>query len=133
MDFGEALGRRARAGWVVGLTGDLGAGKTLLVKGLARGLGVIDHVHSPTFALVNEYAGGRLHLSHLDLYRLTNAVEVARLGLDDYLDRHGDVVVVEWFERWGSPPTDVLPRLHLVSLEVLSEHERRVTHAPPGA
>ena len=58
--LGESWGRAAQHGWVVGLTGDLGAGKTQLVKGIARGLGIVARVHSPTFTLVNEYAGGRL-------------------------------------------------------------------------
>src|SRR6185436_15841619 len=60
--LGEAWGREARSGLVIGLSGDLGAGKTQLVKGLARGLGVTDRVHSPTFTLVNTYSGGRLTL-----------------------------------------------------------------------
>ena len=65
--LGEQWGRAARSGWVIGLSGDLGAGKTQLAKGVARGLGVVDHVRSPTFALLNEYDSGRLPLHHLDL------------------------------------------------------------------
>ena len=68
--LGESFGRAAERGLVIALSGELGAGKTQLVKGLARGLGIAARVHSPTFTLVNEYAGGRLRLFHLDLYRL---------------------------------------------------------------
>ena len=68
--LGEKLGRAAQRGLVIALSGDLGAGKTQFVKGLARGLGISARVHSPTFTLVNEYGGGRLKLFHLDLYRL---------------------------------------------------------------
>src|SRR5204862_103265 len=68
--LGEQWGREAQAGWLIGLTGELGAGKTQLVKGIARGLGIAAPVLSPTFVLVHEYQGGRLSLAHLDLYRL---------------------------------------------------------------
>src|ERR1043165_8466622 len=98
--LGEAWGREAQRGWVIGLTGDLGAGKTQLVRGLARGLGSTARVHSPTFALLNEYGGGRLALFHIDLYRLEVAEQVTAAGLDDYLVNPDGVTVVEWIERW---------------------------------
>src|ERR1700689_2828205 len=69
--LGEKFGRAAQRGWVVALSGDLGAGKTQFVKGLARGLGISARDHSPTFTLVNEYGGGRLKTFHLDFYRRT--------------------------------------------------------------
>ena len=99
---GEGLGRRLTAGAVVLLFGDLGAGKTAFVRGLARALGVPDdEVTSPTFTLVQEYRG-RLTLHHVDLYRLEPA-EVADLGLDELTS--GDAVVaIEWAERWHRPP-----------------------------
>ena len=74
--LGELWGREARPGWVFALTGDLGAGKTQLVRGLARGLDSPARVHSPTFVLLTTYEGGRYPLHHLDLYRLSGADEV---------------------------------------------------------
>jgi tRNA threonylcarbamoyladenosine biosynthesis protein TsaE len=101
--LGERLGRVAAPGDLVCLWGELGAGKTQLAKGIARGLGVEDPVNSPTFILMNEYAG-RLPLFHVDLYRLVDAGDALAGGVVD--DRQGDgVTVVEWPERMG----DVLP------------------------
>ena len=85
--LGEQWGRAAESGLVIGLSGDLGAGKTQFVKGLARGLGIAARVHSPTFALVNIYTGGRLTLFHLDLYRLDTREQIAAAGLEEYLSR----------------------------------------------
>jgi tRNA threonylcarbamoyladenosine biosynthesis protein TsaE len=95
---GEALGRAARGGELIGLVGDLGAGKTCLVRGLARGLGIdAERVHSPSFTIVTEYAGGRLPLAHVDLYRLDAPVADPAF-LREVL--HGDgVAAVEWFDR----------------------------------
>src|SRR5262245_9640971 len=87
--LGEAWGRAASPGLVIGLSGDLGAGKTQLVKGLARGLGISARVHSPTFTLVNVYAGGRLTLFHLDLYRLETKEQIHSAGLEEYLQPTG--------------------------------------------
>ena len=96
--LGERWGRAAQSGWVIGLSGDLGAGKTQLVKGLARGLGIAARVHSPTFTLVNEYGGGRLRLFHLDLYRLETHAQIVAAGLEEYLQPDG-VTVIEWADR----------------------------------
>jgi tRNA threonylcarbamoyladenosine biosynthesis protein TsaE len=101
--LGERLGRVAAAGDLVCLWGDLGAGKTQVAKGIARGLEVDATVNSPTFILMNEYAG-RLPLFHVDLYRLADAADALAGGVVD--DRQADgVTVVEWPERMG----DVLP------------------------
>src|SRR5581483_7356660 len=97
--LGESWGRAATSGLVIGLSGDLGAGKTQLVKGLARGLGISTRVHSPTFALVNVYSGGRLALFHLDLYRLETREQILAAGLEEYLNPAG-VAVIEWADRW---------------------------------
>jgi len=97
--LGEEWGRAAEPGLVLGLCGDLGAGKTQLVKGLARGLGLCARVHSPTFTLVNVYTGGRLKLFHLDLYRLASPEQILGAGLEEYLHPTG-VTVIEWADRW---------------------------------
>lgn len=135
--LGEAWGREAQAGWVFALSGDLGAGKTQLVKGLARGLGVTARVHSPTFTLVNEYAGGRLRLFHLDLYRLDTPEQIHAAGLDDYFQPDG-VAVFEWAERCpefqSAAPRDEACGWHWrrVWIEVLTETERRITYEDTG-
>lgn len=96
--IGRDLAARLQAGAVVLLHGDLGAGKTVFVRGLAAGLGLDGgQVTSPTFTLVHEYAGGRLPLVHLDLYRLDSA-DLDDIGLDGELADRG-VVVIEWPER----------------------------------
>ena len=83
--FGERFGQAVRSGWVLGLSGDLGAGKTQWVRGLARGLGIRSGVHSPTFSLINVYEGGRLKLFHIDLYRLETVDQILAAGLEEYL------------------------------------------------
>ena len=124
--LGERWGREAARGFVIALSGDLGAGKTQLVKGLARGLGVTSRVHSPTFALVNEYTGGRLRLFHLDLYRLETTGQILGAGLEEYLQPDG-VAVIEWAERL---PNDEwrMAKVLRVNIEVLGETERRITY-----
>lgn len=98
----EAIGReladRLTPGVVVAFTGDLGAGKTAFVRGIAEGLGVRSRVTSPTFAIVNEYEGGRLPLFHFDMYRLSSADDLFDIGWEDFQRRAG-VCVVEWSER----------------------------------
>ncbi|MDI6845158.1 MAG: tRNA (adenosine(37)-N6)-threonylcarbamoyltransferase complex ATPase subunit type 1 TsaE [Candidatus Saccharicenans sp.] len=96
--LGEKIARELRGDELILITGELGAGKTVLVKGLASGLGVIDvdSVCSPSFTLVNIYPG-RVNLIHVDLYRLEHPEEIADLGLEDYLG--AGVMAVEWAER----------------------------------
>ena len=97
-DVGAALAAGLEPGAVVAFTGDLGAGKTAFVRGMARGLDCPERVTSPTFTIVNEYEGGRLPLFHFDMYRLGSAGELFDIGWEDYLDR-GGVCAVEWSER----------------------------------
>ena len=103
--FGRAFAAPLRAGTVLALCGDLGAGKTHFVKGLAAGLGTDAAVTSPTFTLIHEYPGGRLPLFHFDLYRLESEDELLRIGFDDYLDA-GGVLALEWAEKFPAllPP-----------------------------
>ena len=135
--LGEGWGRSAESGLVIGLSGDLGAGKTQLVKGLARGLGIKSRVHSPTFTLVNEYSGGRLRLFHLDLYRLESVEQISAAGLEEYLPPDG-VAVIEWAERlFGirSPESGFNSQAALslkVLIEVTGESERRITYEDTG-
>ena len=96
--LGEELARRLEPGAVVAFSGDLGAGKTAFVRGMARGLGIGERVTSPTFTIVNEYEGGRLPLFHFDMYRLGSADELYDIGWEDYLVR-GGVCAVEWSEN----------------------------------
>lgn len=96
--LGADLAARLPAGSIVAFTGDLGAGKTAFVRGMAQGLGVTERVTSPTFTIVNEYEGEGLPLFHFDLYRLEDAEELFDIGWEDYLSR-GGVCAVEWSER----------------------------------
>lgn len=126
--LGEQWGRDAEPGWVIGLSGDLGAGKTQLVRGIARGLGVTDRVHSPTFALINEYGGGRMEMHHLDLYRLESQAQIVAAGLEEYFNPTG-IAVIEWAERWmDSPPA----RFRRVEIETLSENGRSIVYEDIG-
>lgn len=131
--IGRAWGETVAEGTVFAVSGDLGAGKTQLVKGLAAGLGFAGRVSSPTFALVNEYHGGRLPLFHLDLYRLETPGEVAGAGLEDYLIEPAGVTVVEWAERWLGPMTGQATQgVRRVLIETLGETERRIQHVDSG-
>ena len=124
-DVGRRLAPTLVAGSVLLLIGDLGAGKTALVRGLAEGLGVApEEVSSPTFTLMQEYRGGRVLLIHVDLYRLNEAREIDELGLEELgMDC---VLAIEWAEKLPRPITD--------AIEVRIEHgdgdERRLTITP---
>ena len=96
--LGERLGQRLPAGSVLAMFGGMGMGKTALVRGLARGLGFSGEVSSPTFAIVHEYAGGRLPLYHFDMYRVEGWEDLSSCGFFDYLDM-GGVLAVEWSEN----------------------------------
>jgi tRNA threonylcarbamoyladenosine biosynthesis protein TsaE len=103
--IGRTVAATLRRGDVLALCGDLGAGKTHFVKGLAAGLGTHTGVTSPTFTLIHEYLGGRLPLYHFDFYRLEDEDEALKIGLDEYLDGDG-VCVLEWADKFPAllPP-----------------------------
>lgn len=129
--LGERFGRAAQHGWVIALSGDLGAGKTQFVKGLARGLGATGRVHSPTFTLVNEYGGGRLNLFHLDLYRLETPEQILTAGIEEFLSPDG-VAVIEWAERLADCPLAVAG-CREVKIEISGETERKISYDDFGA
>ena len=119
---GRELAATLAAGDVVLLVGDLGAGKTAFVRGLAEGLGIAgSEVSSPTFTLVQEYRSGRLPLFHVDLYRLNDPREVDDLGLDEIAE--DGVLAIEWAEKLPSSP----PGAVRVALEHARDDERLVT------
>jgi len=93
-EIGIQIGKLANPGDIICLTGDLGAGKTHLSKGIARGLNITDHITSPTFTIVNEYEG-RLKLYHFDVYRVNDADEISAIGFDEYIFSDG-VSIIEW-------------------------------------
>ncbi len=138
--LGESWGRGVERGLVIALSGDLGAGKTELVKGIARGVGIVARVHSPTFTLVNEYGGGRLRLFHLDLYRLETPGQIVAAGLEEFLQPDG-VTVIEWAERWFGKhstfniqhPTSNFGIVRQVNIEILGESERKIVYDDSGA
>lgn len=119
---GEQLAGTLAAGDVILLHGQLGAGKTAFVRGLARGLGTDpDGVSSPTFTLIQEYRGGTMPLFHVDLYRLEPR-EVDDLGLDELISGQA-IVAIEWAERWPARPSQAIE----VTLEHEGEDRRRIT------
>ena len=131
--LGERWGREAQRGLVIALSGDLGAGKTQLVRGFARGLGVTTRVHSPTFTLVNEYGGGRLKLFHLDLYRLETPEQIHSAGIEEFLQPDG-VAVIEWAERLEDGEWRMENgKYRRVKIEVVSETERRIVYEDSGS
>lgn len=121
----EALGQRLAAqlhpGDIVSFYGDLGAGKTAFIRGMALGLGVTDPVTSPTYTIVNEYRG-RIPLFHFDLYRLSGPDDLFDIGWEDYLAR-GGICAVEWSERAEEELEDSVK----VTIQRLSDTQRRIT------
>jgi tRNA threonylcarbamoyladenosine biosynthesis protein TsaE len=131
--LGEKFGRAAQSGFVFALSGELGAGKTQFVKGLARGLGISARVHSPTFTLVNEYNGGRLKLFHLDLYRLETRTQILSAGLEEFLEPDG-VSVIEWAERLEDGKWKMENgKIKKVKIEITGESERKIFYDDFGS
>ena len=120
--IGEQFAKNLADGTVVAMYGDLGAGKTAFVRGMARGMGLTNRVSSPTFTIVNEYCGER-ELIHFDMYRLNDSDELFDIGWEDYLAR-GAVCAVEWSEKvddafYGDET--------IVRIENLGDTERKIT------
>lgn len=126
--IGAALAGQLRADDVLLLLGDMGAGKSELTRGVARGLGVTGYVTSPTFTILQVHDSGRLPLYHFDWYRLSGAEELYELAMDEYL-QNGGVAVVEWPSR----APEVIPERYLqIALEPAGEEERVITLTPMG-
>ena len=126
--LGARLGQLCSGGEVICLVGELGTGKTCMVQGIARGMGIDEQVTSPTFVLVNEYTGDTLPLYHVDLYRIVDVKAAYTFGLEDYL--YGDgVCAIEWAER----VQDLWPDEYLlVRLRHLDEAKRGLTFRGVG-
>jgi tRNA threonylcarbamoyladenosine biosynthesis protein TsaE len=124
--LGRTLAARLNPPKLVLLRGDLGAGKTTLVKGIAEALEAAsqDNVTSPTFTLIHEYRGPHATVYHIDLYRIETERELATLGLDEILSEPENVVLIEWGERF---PRLVRERDLEVAIDRLTEEERRIT------
>ena len=107
-ELGFSLGEKAGTGQIFTLIGDLGVGKTVFTKGLARGLGITEPVNSPTFTIVQVYEEGRLPFYHFDVYRIGDIEEMEEIGYDDYFFGNG-VCLIEWAELIA----DILPEEHI--------------------
>lgn len=105
IEAGRKLGRLLQKGDIVCITGDLGTGKTILTKGIAKAIGIGEHITSPTFTIVNEYEEGTIPFYHFDVYRISDPEEMYEIGFEEYL--YGDgLVVIEWADLID----DILPR-----------------------
>ncbi len=119
--LGKKISQDLKRGDIVLLYGELGSGKTVLIKGICQGLKVIGLVKSPSFVIINEYAG-RLTVYHIDLYRLEGK-DLSSLNLDDYFYNQG-VTVVEWADRLTRPPDSGYMKIHLRHVD---KKRRRIT------
>jgi len=129
-DLGRRFAGELRPGDCLALIGPLGAGKTTLIKGLARGLGIPeDEVLSPTFILIREYRTGRLPLFHVDAYRISRPEELQEIGLEEYLWSEEGITVIEWADRVaGIIPADCIR----VRMEILAENARKIVITRPA-
>lgn len=123
IEFGKSVARAVGSGSVISLVGDLGAGKTTFTKGVARAMGIMDNVTSPTFTILNEYVGEEARLYHFDFYRIEDESELEELGFEDYFPSSDGLTVVEWVEKAPS----VLPkRFYQITFEKIDDDRRRI-------
>ena len=119
--LGERIGRTLKPDDIVALSGCLGAGKTTLIQGIAKGLGVQNWVTSPTFTLINEFEG-KLNLYHIDLYRIDNIDDAEDLAIEEYFTK-GGATVIEWAEKIAP----ILPEKTIrIGIKIISENERSI-------
>jgi len=122
-EIGKKLSAYLKEGDIIAFYGDLGAGKTHIVSAIAEGMGYEGETSSPTFALVNEYLGGRLPLFHFDMYRISNWEDLYSCGYFDYLEA-GGVTLIEWSENIES----ALPETHIkITIQTLNNNDREIT------
>lgn len=120
-NIGIKIGKQLKAGDILSLNGDLGAGKTYLTKGIAKGLGIKDYITSPTFTILNEYKG-RIPLYHFDVYRINDVEEMYEIGFEEYLYGNG-VCVIEW----GNIVEEILPKdIINIKIKNLGEFSREI-------
>ena len=128
-ELGKRLAEKLKAGDVILLTGELGAGKSERARGIAKGLGVAETVTSPSFTILNVYESGRTPLYHFDWYRLVSEEELYELGMDEYLGGDG-IALVEWPERCpDANPADCLR----VRITAEGENTRKIEAEPNGS
>ena len=127
--LGRAFAETLSPGSIIGLKGDLGAGKTQFVRGVVLGLDSMDRVHSPTFALLNEYRG-RLPIFHIDLYRLETRTAIESAGLNAYFQQSDGITLIEWFERLENAGLSNIAN-RILCFEVISDTERAITDENP--
>ncbi|MBQ2582194.1 MAG: tRNA (adenosine(37)-N6)-threonylcarbamoyltransferase complex ATPase subunit type 1 TsaE [Ruminococcus sp.] len=121
--LGEQIGKRLKGGEVIAYSGGLGVGKTTITRGISMGMGLGDEVTSPTFALVNEYAGEQRSLCHFDMYRISGGLDLETTGFYDYLDGN-NVLAVEWSENIADELPDDCIKLHI---ERIDDTTREIT------
>ncbi len=122
-DFASRFAQKFTDGVVIAMKGDLGAGKTCFTRGFAKGMGYDGDVNSPTFAIVNEYIGGRLPVYHFDMYRITGWEDLYTTGYFEYMES-GGILIIEWSENIASAlPDDVIT----VTIENSGETKRIIT------
>lgn len=120
INIGKKIGLLINSGDIICLNGDLGSGKTHLTKGIAKGLGIVDNITSPTFTIVNEYEG-RIKLYHFDVYRVNDPDEISDIGFDEYIFGEG-VSVIEW----SNYINEIIPKEH-ISINILKMPDEDTT------
>ena len=123
LKFASEFAQNLKGGSVITLTGDLGAGKTVFAKGIAKGLNITQTVVSPTFTIMCEYSGGRLKLNHFDMYRLSSGLEAEEFGFSEYILDKNSVSLIEWSENVSS----IIPPYAInIEIQKINENSRKI-------